>query len=161
MKTLIIYATVHGCTEKCAKALAEKLKGETHLCRIGQCAIPNLSTYDTIIIGASIHAGKIQPKMQRFMADRGLELMTKRLGLYLCCMYEDIEATNQFKNAFPEALRTFAYAQAIFGGEFDFAKMNIIERVLVRKIAKVKKSVSHIKMEEIERFAHELNRTAS
>lgn len=157
MKSLIIYATQHGCTEKCALALKEQLIGETELCRIGKAKVPNLEQFDQIIIGGSIHMGKIQSKLQRLMADTGLLLMNKRLGLYLCCMYEGQVAIDQFNNAFPEALRQLAKSKGIFGGEFNFERMNLLERFITSRVAHVTSSQSKIIFAEIEKFAYVLN----
>ena len=70
MKTLILYATRHGCAEKCATKL-----------------------------GGSIHAGKIQKGVKDFCAKNLEVLKGKRLGLYLCCMEEGPKAEAQFAAA--------------------------------------------------------------
>jgi menaquinone-dependent protoporphyrinogen oxidase len=158
MKNLILFASQHGCAEKCAISLKAKLHGETTLCRIGKNKIPELDGFDQIIIGGSIHRGNIQIKLQHFMADHGFSLMTKRIGLYLCCMYEGDVAKEQFNNAFPDVLRSEAVTQSIFGGEFDFDKMNIFERLFTRGIAGIKTSTSNLKQFEIDKFADEMNR---
>lgn len=157
MKNLIIFATQHGCTEKCALALKEKLNGETALCRIGKTAVPDLEQFDQIVIGGSIHVGKIQTKLQKFMADKGLVLTHKRFGLFLCCGYDGQTAIDQFNNAFPESLRSMALAKGIFGGEFDFKKMNMLERLVTRKVAKINESQSNIDFTAIDAFAQAMN----
>ena len=42
----------------------------------------------------------------------------------MCCMEEGEKATNQFNEAFPDELIQHASATGIFGGEFNFEKMN-------------------------------------
>jgi len=67
-------------------------------------------------------------------------------------MEECDNAQLQLKNAFPEALRQHATATAIFGGEFDFEKMNFVQRAVIRKIANVDHSISKISDEKISEF---------
>ncbi len=90
--------------------------------------------------------------------DRNKELLyTKKLGLYLCCMYEGEQANEQFKNAFIPMLADSAVAKGILGGEFLFDKMNFLERAIVKKLTGHKKTVSRLKMDEIREFAKAFN----
>ncbi len=152
MKTLIVYATRHGSTEKCAKKLQDSLAGEVRILNLKKSAKINLNDFETIIIGGSIHAGKIQKKVKNFCLKNIELLKTKKIGLFICCMEEGEKAAKQLEEAFPEDLLKHALATGIFGGEFNFEKMNFIERAAIRKIAGVDKSISKIRQEEIEKF---------
>ena len=83
--------------------------------------------------------------------------MTKRVGLFLCCMEEGDNAEKQFSEAFPPELRNHAIATEIFGGEFNFDRMNFIEKMIIKKIAHVDHSVSKIDEEKIVDFVHAMN----
>ncbi|SHI45248.1 Flavodoxin domain-containing protein [Desulfosporosinus lacus DSM 15449] len=83
--------------------------------------------------------------------------MTKRLGLFLCCMFEGEKAAQQFETTYPKELREHSKANGLFGGEFMVSKMNFIERQIVKKVAGATSDVSKINVEEIERFAKKLN----
>ena len=72
-------------------------------------------------------------------------------------MFEGEKAENQFNESFPEELIKHVSATGIFGGEFNFEKMNFIERAMLRKIAKVDKSVSKISEENIAKFVSRIN----
>ena len=157
MQTLIVYASKHGCTEKCAMKLMEKLKGQIDLASLKTKPKINFEKYDTIIIGGSIHAGRIQKRVKEFCGKHADQLLTKKLGLFLCCMEEGDTARKQFDEAFPEDLRNHAKATGLFGGEFNFEKMNAIERAIIRKIVKPDQSVSKIDEEAIEAFIKDLN----
>ena len=157
MSALIVFMTKHGCTEKSAGILKEHISGEVAFVNLKQEKNPNLSRHDTIIIGGSIHAGRIQNGVRRF-CERNMEtLLGKRLGLFICCMYEEETAEKQFEEAYPEDLRRHAAATGLFGGEFDFQKMNFIERKIVKKVAKVEESVSRIDHEAIQEFAAKMS----
>jgi len=161
MKTLIAYSTRHGCTEKCAIKLQNSLTGETQLFNLKKSAKVDLNDFGTIIIGGSIHAGQIQKKVKQFCLKHIDLLKTKKIGLFICCMEEGEKATKQLEEAFPEELIKHASATGIFGGEFNFEKMNFIERAAIRKIAGVDKSVSKIFEQNIAQFAKEINEFTS
>ncbi len=153
MKTLIIYTSHHGCTENAAQMLQKQLKGDIIVVNLNANSNPKLGEADRIILGGSIHAGSIQGKMKRFCDKNKKALLSKPLGLFLCCMYEGETAEEQFNNAFPESLRTHAHAHGLFGGAFDFSKMNFFERKIIEKIAKTKENVSTFDESALSTFA--------
>ena len=158
MGTAILYMSRHGSAEKSAKLLRDKVDGQVTLVNLKHDKIPNLDQFDTIIVGASIHAGRIQQKVKNFCSRNMNSLLEKRLGLFLCCMKTGEEAQRQFLKAFPDQLRQHAEVKGIFGGEFIFEKMNFIERMIVKKVAKVSKSISRLNQDVIDHFASNLSR---
>ena len=67
MKTAIIYRSHHGTTEKVANLIREAMGNvNTHLFNLKTDKNPDLSGYDQVIIGGSIHAGNIQNKVKEF-----------------------------------------------------------------------------------------------
>ena len=65
-------------------------------------------------------------------------------------------AAKQFNQAFPAELRQHATATGLFGGEFILEKMGFAGKFLVKKIAKVEKSISKISAEAIQEFIRKL-----
>lgn len=156
MKTLIVFTTTHGCTEACATKLRHQLKSDAEVINIKKKKPGNLSDYETIIIGGSIHAGKIQKKIKKFCQENLEILKQKKLGLFLCCMEVGEQAQKQFQDAFPGELIDHASATGFFGGEFNFDKMNFIEKAIIKKVAKIEKSVSKIDETNIVEFAQKI-----
>lgn len=153
MKIAIIYSTKHGCADKCAHTLANEINTHTALINLELSTDVNLNEFNTIIIGGSIHAGSINKKIKKFI-DRYQEILVdKKLGLFLCCLFEGDVALKQFRDAYPKPLRNKAIAHGLFGGELDFSKMNMIEKKIVKKVAKVDESVSRINYNNIKEFA--------
>ena len=60
MATLIVYRSKHGCTESCAEKLTEKTKDDTTLVNLKEKRGFDLADYDTVLVGGSIHVGRIQ-----------------------------------------------------------------------------------------------------
>ncbi|RPH32749.1 MAG: flavodoxin [Bacteroidales bacterium] len=158
MKTLIVFASSHGTTEKVANIIKEKLDSTTvQTYNLKYKPKIDLSDYETIIIGSSIHAGSIQSDIKKFIKDNTISLMQKRVSLYLCCMDEKKEQ-EEFNNNYPELLRNHSVYNAIVGGEFLFEKMNFFERFLVRKISGVSSTVSKLRIEEIDNLVNTLKK---
>ncbi len=153
MKTLIVYDTKHGCTQSAAATLKNLLRGDVTVAHVKERSGLDLNAFDIVIVGGSIHAGRVQRRIKNFCEENLAILEKKRLGLYLCCMYEGEKATAQFEGAFPEKLRKHAAAVGLFGGVVDFDKMNFVERAIVRKVSGVSETVSNVKEDAIERFA--------
>ena len=156
MKTLIVYATHHGCTEECAGRLSRGLGGEAELVRMPARRAPKLDAYQRVLIGGSIHIGKVQGAVRRFCRENLEALLGKQVGLFLCCMAEGADAQKQLDDAFPEVLRRHARATGIFGGAFNFEKMNPLQRVMIRKISGQSESVTKIRDEAIGDFLAQL-----
>ena len=117
-----------------------------------------IDTYDTVIIGGSIHAGMLQRSVKKFCNDHTKILLRKKVGLFLCCMEEGEKAEKQFNDNYPQILRDHASAKGTFGGEFIFEKMNIIAKSIVKKVANIGHSVSKISEESIKQFAIDIQK---
>ncbi|MFA9559161.1 flavodoxin domain-containing protein [Evansella sp. AB-rgal1] len=157
MKTAIIYATSRGTTEKAANLLMDQLHGKGTLINLKKASSINLSDYDSVILGSSIHAGMVQGKMRKFIKANEQELLSKKLGLFICCMLDGEKALSQLELAFPEQMRKQALASGIFGGEFDFSKMNFLEKFIVKRVDGNATDMSTLSEEEIEKFARKFN----
>ena len=157
MKTIIIYESLHGSTEKCAKRLSELINTDLHLARLKDTDDIQLDEYETVIIGGSIHHGVIQTRIEKFINENQEVLLKKNLGLYLCCMEEGDTAKKQFDNAYSVKLREKAIAKGFFGGEFNLRKMSFFEKKFTRKLTGISNSVSKLKDEEIQSFAKRIN----
>jgi menaquinone-dependent protoporphyrinogen oxidase len=157
MKSLIVYCSSHGTTEKAARLLKEQLDGVVTIVDLKRDTVPDLTSYEAVVIGGSIHAGNIQRKVKQFILQHQNDLLTKRIGLFLCCMYEGEKAKEQFELAFPKELRERSLSNGLFGGEFIFTKMNFLERQIVKKVVGIKDDQSTFNEQNIKEFVQQLN----
>ena len=153
MKALIIYMSNHGTTEKVVNRLSNLLGYNTStLVNLKYEKAPKLDEFDTIIIGGSVHGGKIQKRIRKFCDANISKLLEKNLGLFMC--YMDTQNEDQeFKDSFPNLLIDHAVAKGFFGGEFKFEQMNLIEKYIAGKVTGNSKSVSRINSQAINHFA--------
>lgn len=154
--TAIIFMSKHGTTQKVAMLIKELLMDEEiTLIDLDKHEVVDLSWCERVIIGGSIHMGQIQKPVQSFCRKNVNVLKSKKLGLFLCCMYDGERAIAQFNNAFPEDILVAAQCKALLGYELNFERMNIVERALTRKITGHTESMSHINQQELNRFIEE------
>ena len=154
MKTAIIYISKHGTTEKVSQKIAEKFPNdEVDIINLKKQKLDSLSSYQRIILGGSIHMGKVHKKTTAFIEKYHQELLEKQLALFLCCMEKNEKAQEQFELAFPEDLRNKALSKGLLGFEYLLEKMSFIERMMVKKITGKDKSFSKIDELAIRSFA--------
>lgn len=155
--TAIVYMSKHGTTRKVALLMKELLKEEkVTLINLEEEEPVDLSGCDRFIIGGSVHMGKIQKEIQAFCLKNMPILKAKPLGLFLCCMYEGVEAEEQFNFAFPDELRAAAKSKALMGYELYFDRMNFIDKAMTQKMTGFQEFTSHIQHGEITRFVNEV-----
>ena len=139
MKTLIAYSTTLGCTEQCASKLKSDLGADVEMVRISRRRRYNLHNHETIIIGGSIHEGMIQRSVYKFCENNLDVLLQKQIGLFVCCMDPDANEQKLIKRAFPDQLVKHALASGFFGGELNIKKMNLLQKIMTRKAARLQK----------------------
>ena len=139
MKTLIAYSTTLGCTEQCASKLKDDLGEGVEMVRISRRRRYNFQDYNNIIIGGSTHEGMIQRSVFKFCENNLEVLLQKQVGLFVCCMDPDANEQELIDQAFPEQLRKHALASGFFGGELNITKMNLLQKIMTRKAARIKK----------------------
>lgn len=155
--TLIVYASEHGTVEKCARELLHQIDGKVDLCDLNnRLLIPDLTKYDTIIIGGSIHSGEIQPVVKEFCINNLDILVGKKLGLFINCLYSGSKAQKQLDSAFPPLLNQKAIVRDCFGGEINELKLNYFERIVTKQMIEQGKMIVQLSKEKIASFAQKL-----
>jgi menaquinone-dependent protoporphyrinogen oxidase len=156
MKTMILFTTKHGSAADCAEILASHLNGDVSVIDLGTQTDVALDDADTVILGSSVYAGKIQPAMTLFMEKHASNLLKKRLGLWVNCSQKGDEGRAQFNRVYPQQLREHATATGFFGDAVHWETMNFIEKLAMRIIAKTKGSYEHYDREAIAQFAKDI-----
>lgn len=155
MQRLIIYATKYGSTAEVARRLKQRSKDQTDVVNVMTDSIPPLTSYDTVILGGSIYMGKVQKQLTRYI-DRHLpELLTKKIGLFLCAGHPKEETRQEeLRSAFPETLFRKAAAKDVLGYAFDFEKMHFFDRLIMRQIKGDGVSTAEYPDQRISEFLH-------
>ncbi len=157
MNTLVVFATKHGCTESVVKDLAGLLEGSVKTINLTRDESPDPGSFDSVIVGGSIHAGKVQSVVRKFCRKHTHILQEKKLGLFLCHMETGEKAQKQMNESYSESLRNHASALGLLGGRFDFSRMNFLERSIVRKVSGVTGTTENLDAKALAAFAEGMN----
>ncbi|MBU7006913.1 flavodoxin domain-containing protein [Phosphitispora fastidiosa] len=153
MKTLIIYTTKYGCTEKAASILKSKMTGEVSVANIAREKAPSLEPFDNVILGGSIYVGKIQKALTKYIDNNLPVLLGKRVGLFICAGQPEPVCSKELEDSFPEELFKHAVVKEVFGHEYRLEKVSFIHKMILRKVAGVTESASALSEEKITSFA--------
>ncbi|MEK3793286.1 flavodoxin domain-containing protein [Paenibacillus sp. FSL R7-0204] len=156
-RILIVYASKYGCTEKAALLLQTRLDG-AEVANLRSGKLPDLTSYDTVILGASIYYGRIRKEMAAFTAQHKQELLSKRLGLFICAGMTGEKGEQELKQAYPEIIYNKALAREIMGDEIYPDRISALDKWIIRMVkGKEHKAGGGLSMDKLERFAYTMS----
>lgn len=137
MKTLILYATTHGSTAVCAEKLAKILGGQTDVSGLKHFSGFDAAQYDCVIVGSSIYGGSVVKEAKDFCRTNCNALLKKPFAIFFSCLSENEKDIQNYLNQnFPPELAKHALACSSLGGAFYFTKLNFLERLIDKGLAK-------------------------
>ena len=151
MKTLIIYASKTGTTEKCAKQINTQLEDSTMVNILNQNE--DINKYDLIIIGTPIRMGMIDKKIGKFLINNIETLKSKKVAYFICCGFNE-NWKSYYEQNIPKDLLDTAIIYDTFGGEMDIQKQKGFDKFITKMVIKNIDKNKEIKIlnENIERF---------
>lgn len=156
--TLIVFASKHGNAEKCARELFHLLEGKVDFCNLNhRKTYPDITTYDTVIVGGSIYHGKVQESVSSFCYKNLHELQQKRLGLFISCIYTGDKAQKELHESFPKPLMQNAIVSDYFGGGVVTSKLSFLEKIIINQLIDLDEVFSNMSSEKIQHFAEKMN----
>lgn len=156
MKTLIIYSSKHGSTQKVVSYLQEHLSCDT--INILTTPVPSIVDYDLIILGGSIYYGSIHSKLTQYIESELDLLLTKKIALFLLCMMSEETAAEQFNHNFNQTLLNHSCADGFFGGVLEKDSLNPIEKLVTRFTFKNVVTNDGLYYDEVDRFIDALSK---
>lgn len=130
-KILILYATKHGVTKRCAEMLAERLTA-THTVTVSDVHKnpPAPTDYDIVVLGSSIRMGRMDKNMKNYIQTYADELSSMPSAVYLCCgfprrfeEYIDLQLPRKL-------ICSLGYHS--FGGELKPEKIKGLDKLIVK-----------------------------
>jgi len=154
MKTLILYATKYGATKEIAQKIATLIEG-SQIYNIKEKNIPDLDSFDCILLGSSVYAGSIRKEMKEYIALNKSSLKDKKLGLFISGMGTE-SSDKAFKDNFPTELLETASSKEVLGGIFDPQKVNKLEKTIYKLVAKQGDYKSTLREDKIKAFVESI-----
>lgn len=141
MRTLIVYESKHGGTEKCVSKLKENLQGDVIACNLVDGRPPNTELFDNVILGGPVYAGKLPKQLRGYIESHSEELSLRKLGLFVCGMQQGTPAEAELRAAFPDNIYNIAVQKQFFGGALYMEKLNFFERMVAKMVTKSDQSI--------------------
>jgi menaquinone-dependent protoporphyrinogen oxidase len=139
---LVTYASKHAATAEIARAIAEVLqeaKG-TWVDSFPVGEVEDITPYDAVILGSAVYAGRWQDKAADFLRENEAQLAKRHVWLFSSGPVgegDPKELTSGW--TFPEGLKPVSerikpHDIALFHGSIDPAKLNLVEKLMVKGI---------------------------
>ncbi|WP_312814091.1 flavodoxin domain-containing protein [Sedimentibacter sp.] len=133
MKILIAYAGNNNTTQDCANILRSKLR-DAHVINLAKQQ-PDISDYDTIIIGSCIRFNEIHSLVKNFIRDNMDLLMKKNTAIYICCGFPE-KANQYLLHNFPKKLLNKSFSIQCFGGNLKVKPYKILDFLVMKIVQK-------------------------
>ena len=143
---LIAYGTGEGQTAKVADHLARRLEGRGHAVDVVDVAGVreglDLTPYDGVLVGASVHLGKHQERVKRFVRDHVEALASRPAAFFQVCLssaVDDEERRAEAEGYLAEFTADTGWEparRASFGGALRYSAYGFLKRGMMRRIAR-------------------------
>ncbi|MBE6684759.1 MAG: hypothetical protein E7592_03820 [Ruminococcaceae bacterium] len=133
MKIAVIYVTVGGTTRECAELLKKELKThDVDLFDLSE-SDPELSGYDTIVVGFPIRMGRAMKKARNYIKTHLEKLKECRVAYYICCGFVDC-FDEYAEKTIPDVLRERAVAVSCLGGSLEPSRFKGLDKLVVKAV---------------------------
>ena len=95
MRTLVIFVSRQGCSERSARLIRRMLGDDCDIANLESLSGLDLGSYDTVVLGGPIYFGRMHRAVRDFCKRYREQLLTRRLGLYICCMQQGEAAAQE------------------------------------------------------------------
>jgi menaquinone-dependent protoporphyrinogen oxidase len=141
-KILIIYSTKDGQTLKICQTLQNDIEQDNNhvtLLSIDDADRLELDSFDKIVIGASIHYGRHNPKIHAFIKRNQALLNSKPNAFFsVNVVARKLEKrqpdTNPYLKKFLKSISWQPKQLAVFAGKIDYPRYNFVDRTVIRMI---------------------------
>jgi menaquinone-dependent protoporphyrinogen oxidase len=142
----IVYATTEGHTAKIAHYIADRIRSrghETvvhHVDALDETFDPR--RYAAVVIGGSIHEGRYQRALERWLEQQRQALSASSTWLFTVCLAiasqheEERQEAMRFPGRLTERTRFTPTHSAIFAGALKYTQYSWLKRTLMKHIAK-------------------------
>ena len=170
-KSLIIYSSTDGQTKKICERIMESVitKSSVNLVSINEALNLNMSTYEKIIIGASIRYGRYNSLVLKFV-NKNLKILQKK---YCAFFSVNVVARKENKNtpeSNPYIRKFFARTDwkpnlvSVFAGKVDYPNYNFLNKFIIKFIMFITKGPTDTSMsyeftdwDKVKLFADKIN----
>lgn len=145
MHFLVTFATTDGQTGEIADRIGQRLRAAGHEADVRDIAnLPNslqVTSYDAVMVGGSIHAQGYQWRLKRFLARNREALASRPSAFFSVCLAiasaqeDERTAAHAIPRRFVEGLHWSPDAVEVIAGALRFSKYGLVRRMMMKAIA--------------------------
>lgn len=169
MKTLILYLSRDGQTQKIAEKLAEQIPHHTAVHSLREpISVQQLEAFDTIVIGASIRYGHFDPLLERFI-DQHLTLLQQKKSAFFSVNLtarkpnRNTPETNTYTRKLLARIAWQPNLCEVFAGALLYPQYRWFDRLMIQFIMKItqgetdtSKTVEYTDWQKVAEFAQKI-----
>ncbi|MCX6844281.1 MAG: flavodoxin domain-containing protein [candidate division WOR-3 bacterium] len=138
-KVLVAYATWAGSTADVAERIAGVLNRNGFTAEAVRAKeVRHISPYGAVVLGSSVHAGKLHPDALKFARRNAADLGSKPFATFVVClaMKGNDEKARATAGAYlePVRLQVKPLSEGLFAGAYDPSKAGFVERQIMKMI---------------------------
>jgi menaquinone-dependent protoporphyrinogen oxidase len=138
-KVLVAYATWAGSTAEVAKRVSEILNRNGFAAEAMPAGkVRDTSSYDAVILGTAVHAGKLKPDALKFVDRNKTDLNSKPFAAFVVCLAAkgSDEKSRATVAAYLEPVRAQVkpLSEGMFAGAYDPQKIDFVSRQIMKMI---------------------------
>jgi len=155
LKTLVLYDSRHGFTERCLDLLTGELPPGTDLWPLqSRPGTPDWSAYDAVVFGGPVYFGRWSPRLVRFLGRHTKPLASEKLlAAFVVSLSPRAAALNYLKKSLPNPLVGKPGHVACFGGGIVWKNLSWWEKIVVKRRQGIETDVSNLDLGEIQALA--------
>jgi menaquinone-dependent protoporphyrinogen oxidase len=139
---LVVYSTVDGHTRRICERLRALIDSDIDrvtVVPLEQAPGPELSSFDKIVVGASIRYGKHRPAVREFAETHASVLEAKPSAFFSVNLVarksdKDRPETNPYVRQFLKQVRWRPTELDVFAGKLDYPRYGLVDRMVIRLI---------------------------
>lgn len=153
MKTLVLYDSRHGFTERCLALLQQEVPG-VELWSVRREGTPPWAEYQAVVFGGPVYLGRWAPRLVRFLNAHSNILETKeKVGGFVVSLSPRAAALDYFRRGLPGPLAEKTGHVACFGGGIVWRQLSWWEQTMVRIFRGIQTDASNLDLGEIQGLA--------
>ena len=138
---LVLYGTGEGQTAAVADRLGAVLAGRGHDVRTVDVddGAPDPASFDAVVVGASVHAGRHQPAVREWVSEHSDTLAALPTAVFQVSLSSATEGGREraagYLESFLEDTGWHPDRIGLFGGALRYSEYGFLERLVMRRIA--------------------------
>lgn len=153
MKTIIVYESRHGFTEKCVGLLAGDLPAGADLWPLDRRpGLPDWADYEAVVFGGPVYFGRWAPRVMKLLNRHPLPADLE-VGAFVVSLSPRADALRYFARALPPVLKGRLGKVACFGGGIDWSQLAWWEKFLIGRVKGLEADVSNLDLAEVQALA--------